>query len=70
MQLREVKEAAVRAVHQTGAYRVDFRTETAPAWNYQARKLMDPDEGPEWVPVPEHRTKNWPTEGWNSIEDW
>jgi hypothetical protein len=70
MKLADVKAQGLRAVHDAGCYRVDFRPETAEAWHFQARKLMDPDEGPEWVPIQEHKTKNWPLEGWNSIEDW
>lgn len=59
-----------RAVHESGAYRIDRRPEASAAWEYQALKLMNPDDGPEWVPIPKHKTKNWPKSGWNSIEDW
>lgn len=66
----DIKEIKGRAVHESGLLRVDNRPATDPKWRYQALKLMNPDDEPEWVPVPEHKTRNWPKKGWNSIEDW
>lgn len=67
MRLEEIKG---RAVHTCGTKRVDRRPATDPAWEYQVLALMDPDDDPEWVPVEAEKTKSWPQDGWQSVDDW
>lgn len=65
-----IDEVTGRAVHTNGRLRIDRRKETDPIWEYQHLVLMDPDDGPEWVPVLASDTTNWPKDGWNSVDDW
>ena len=67
MRLEEIKG---RAVHEGGDMRVDRRPGTKPSWEYQALVLMDPDDDPEWTPVPASETKDWPEDGWQDVDDW
>lgn len=59
-----------RAVHRDGDMRIDRRPGTAPNWEFQMLMLMDPDDGPEWIPVKPEDTKDWPEDGWESIDNW
>ncbi len=54
-----------RAVHRCGTKRIDRRLGTHVSWEYQVKALMDPTDGPEWVPIPETDTRDWPEMGWD-----